>query len=99
MKNEFPEQYKKIRFPNSCGLGIKPISNEGTSRLVQDAINYAIENNRKSVTLVHKGNIMKYTEGGFKDWGYQLAEEKYGDKVFTWSQYDKIAENESKRGK
>ena len=90
MKNEFPDQYAKIRFPNSCGIGLKPISNEGTSRLVEAAINYAIENNRKSVTLVHKGNIMKYTEGSFKDWGYKLAEQKYSDKVFTWSQYDKI---------
>ena len=90
MKNEFPEQYAKIRFPNSCGIGLKPISNEGTSRLVEAAINYAIKNNRKSVTLVHKGNIMKYTEGSFKDWGYKLAEQKYSDKVFTWSQYDKI---------
>tara|TARA_B100002051_G_scaffold158857_1_gene150206 strand:+ start:3069 stop:4370 length:1302 start_codon:yes stop_codon:yes gene_type:complete len=90
MKNEFPDQYAKIRFPNSCGIGLKPISNEGTSRLVEAAINYAIKNNRKSVTLVHKGNIMKYTEGSFKDWGYKLAEQKYSDKVFTWSQYDKI---------
>ena len=90
IKNEFPDQYAKIRFPDSCGIGLKPISNEGTSRLVEAAINYAIENDRKSVTLVHKGNIMKYTEGSFKDWGYKLAEQKYSDKVFTWSQYDKI---------
>ena len=90
IKNEFPDQYSKIRFPDSCGIGLKPISNEGTSRLVEAAINYAIENDRKSVTLVHKGNIMKYTEGSFKDWGYKLAEQKYSDKVFTWSQYDKI---------
>ena len=90
IKDEFPDQYAKIRFPDSCGIGLKPISNEGTSRLVEAAINYAIENDRKSVTLVHKGNIMKYTEGSFKDWGYKLAEQKYSDKVFTWSQYDKI---------
>ena len=90
IKNEFPDQYAKIRFPDSCGIGLKPISNQGTSRLVEAAINYAIENDRKSVTLVHKGNIMKYTEGSFKDWGYKLAEQKYSDKVFTWSQYDKI---------
>ncbi|MAV92780.1 MAG: isocitrate dehydrogenase (NADP(+)) [Candidatus Marinimicrobia bacterium] len=97
LKENFSSKYKKIRFPNTCGLGIKPISKEGTSRLVQDAIQYAIDNNRSSVTLVHKGNIMKFTEGGFKKWGYQIAEEKFGDKVFTWSQYDKIVENESKK--
>tara|TARA_B100000945_G_scaffold309440_1_gene300273 strand:+ start:416 stop:1714 length:1299 start_codon:yes stop_codon:yes gene_type:complete len=92
MKNTFPDQYNKIRFPESCGLGIKPISEEGTQRLVGAAIQYAIDNNRKSVTLVHKGNIMKFTEGGFKDWGYSLAESKFSDSVFTWSQYDKIKE-------
>lgn len=64
----------KIRFPETSGLGIKPISSEGTERLVRAAINYAIEQGRKSVTLVHKGNIMKYTEGAFKNWGYELAE-------------------------
>jgi len=90
LKNDFPAQYNKIRFPDTCGIGLKPISKEGTSRLVESAINYAIENGRKSVTLVHKGNIMKYTEGSFKDWGYKLAEEKFSDKVFTWNQYDKI---------
>tara|TARA_B000000532_G_scaffold58104_1_gene45453 strand:+ start:7576 stop:8883 length:1308 start_codon:yes stop_codon:yes gene_type:complete len=96
LKENFSSKYNKIRFPNTCGLGIKPISKEGTSRLVQDAIQYAIDNNRSSVTLVHKGNIMKFTEGGFKKWGYEIAEEKFGDKVFTWAQYDEIAENESK---
>tara|TARA_Y100001970_G_scaffold80565_1_gene102305 strand:- start:383 stop:1681 length:1299 start_codon:yes stop_codon:yes gene_type:complete len=90
IKTTFPEQYKKIRFPESCGLGIKPISKEGTFRLVESAIQYAIDNNRKSVTLVHKGNIMKFTEGGFKDWGYEIAESRFSDFVFTWSQYDKI---------
>tara|TARA_B100000676_G_scaffold274224_1_gene293519 strand:- start:2102 stop:3400 length:1299 start_codon:yes stop_codon:yes gene_type:complete len=94
MKSEFPNQYDKIRFPNSCGIGIKPISQEGTYRLVESAINYAIENNRKSVTLVHKGNIMKFTEGGFKDWGYKIAEENFSDSVFTWKQYDDIKETE-----
>ncbi len=68
----------KIRFPEHCGIGVKPVSKEGTQRLVDSAIRYAIENNRRSVTLVHKGNIMKFTEGGFKDWGYQLAKEQYG---------------------
>ena len=92
MKSEFPDQYDKIRFPNSCGIGIKPISQEGTYRLVESAIKYAIDNNRKSVTLVHKGNIMKFTEGGFKDWGYKIAEEHFSDSVFTWKQYDDIKE-------
>ena len=90
IKAEFPTQYDKIRFPDSCGIGIKPISKEGTYRLVESAINYAIENNRKSVTLVHKGNIMKFTEGGFKDWGYEIAQEKFSNSVFTWKQYDDI---------
>lgn len=86
----------KIRFPETSGIGIKPISQEGTARLVRAAINYAIEHGRKSLTLVHKGNIMKYTEGAFKNWGYELAEKEFGDKVFTWAQYDRIAEAEGK---
>ena len=90
IKAEFPIQYDKIRFPDTCGIGIKPISKEGTYRLVESAINYAIENDRKSVTLVHKGNIMKFTEGGFKDWGYKIAQEKFSNSVFTWKQYDDI---------
>lgn len=84
----------KIRFPETSGLGIKPVSKEGTERLVRAAINYAIEHNKPTVTLVHKGNIMKFTEGGFKQWGYDLAEAEFGDKVFTWAQYDKIKEAE-----
>ena len=86
----------KIRFPETSGIGIKPVSKEGTSRLVRAAINYAIEHGRKSVTLVHKGNIMKFTEGAFKNWGYELAEQEFGDKVFTWGQYDRIVEAEGK---
>nr|WP_309099877.1 NADP-dependent isocitrate dehydrogenase [Fredinandcohnia onubensis] len=86
----------KIRFPETSGLGIKPVSEEGTKRLVRAAINYAIEQGRKSVTLVHKGNIMKFTEGAFKNWGYELAEQEFGDKVFTWAQYDRIVEEEGK---
>lgn len=86
----------KIRFPETSGIGIKPISSEGTERLVRGAINYAIEHGRKSVTLVHKGNIMKFTEGAFKNWGYELAEKEFGDKVFTWAQYDRIVEKEGK---
>ncbi|MFS0561052.1 NADP-dependent isocitrate dehydrogenase [Terribacillus sp. 179-K 1B1 HS] len=86
----------KIRFPETSGIGIKPVSEEGTKRLVRAAIDYAIQENRKSVTLVHKGNIMKFTEGAFKNWGYELAEAEYGDKVFTWQQYDKIAEDQGR---
>lgn len=85
-----------IRFPESASIGIKPISKEGTSRLVRSSIQYAVRNNEPSVTLVHKGNIMKYTEGQFKQWGYELAEEEFGDQVFTWNQYDRIAEQEGK---
>lgn len=84
----------KIRFPETSGIGIKPVSQEGTERLVRSAINYAITEGRKSVTLVHKGNIMKFTEGAFKNWGYELAEKEFGDKVFTWAQYDKIKEEQ-----
>ncbi|WP_338750614.1 NADP-dependent isocitrate dehydrogenase [Bacillus sp. FJAT-52991] len=84
----------KIRFPETSGLGIKPVSKEGTSRLVRSAINYAIKEGRKSLTLVHKGNIMKFTEGAFKNWGYELAEKEFGDQVFTWAQYDKIKEEQ-----
>jgi isocitrate dehydrogenase len=86
----------KIRFPETSGIGIKPVSEEGTKRLVRAAINYAINEGRKSVTLVHKGNIMKYTEGAFKNWGYELAEQEFGDKVFTWAAYDRIVEAEGK---
>ena len=85
---------KNIRFPETSGIGIKPVSEEGTKRLVRGAINYAIKEGRKSVTLVHKGNIMKFTEGAFKNWGYEVAEQEFGDKVFTWNQYDEIKEAE-----
>ncbi|MCF3943361.1 NADP-dependent isocitrate dehydrogenase [Oceanobacillus alkalisoli] len=87
---------KNIRFPETSGIGIKPVSEEGTKRLVRSAIEYAITEGRKSVTLVHKGNIMKFTEGAFKQWGYEVAEEEYGDKVFTWDEYDRIVEKEGK---
>ena len=80
----------QIRFPNTSSLGIKPVSLEGTERLVRAALEYALENNRKSLTLVHKGNIMKFTEGKFKEWGYALAEREFGDRVYTWTQYDRI---------
>lgn len=78
LKNEM--KVKKIRFPENCGIGVKPVSKEGTSRLVRAAIQYAIENNRDKVTLVHKGNIMKFTEGAFRDWGYEVAREEFGAK-------------------
>jgi isocitrate dehydrogenase len=81
----------QIRFPDTVSLGIKPVSVEGTERLVRSAIDYALDNNLPSVTLVHKGNIMKFTEGKFKEWGYAVAEREYGGKVFTWAQYDRIA--------
>jgi isocitrate dehydrogenase len=81
---------KKIRFPETSGIGIKPVSKEGSERLVRAAIEYAIRHKRKSVTLVHKGNIMKFTEGAFKNWGYELAEREYPDKTFTWAEYDRI---------
>ncbi|ADP33401.1 NADP-dependent isocitrate dehydrogenase [Bacillus atrophaeus] len=86
----------KIRFPETSGIGIKPVSEEGTQRLVRAAIQYAIDQNRKSVTLVHKGNIMKFTEGAFKNWGYEVAEKEFGDKVFTWAEYDRIVEQDGK---
>ncbi|WP_079708282.1 NADP-dependent isocitrate dehydrogenase [Paraliobacillus ryukyuensis] len=85
-----------IRFPETSGIGVKPVSSEGTERLVRAAIDYAIKEGRKSVTLVHKGNIMKFTEGAFKNWGYALAEAEYGDKVFTWAEYDQIVEAEGR---
>ncbi len=87
---------KKIRFPETSSIGIKPVSVEGTERLVRAAIEYAIKYDKPSVTLVHKGNIMKFTEGAFKNWGYALAEREFGDQVFTWAQYDRIAEEVSK---
>ena len=96
MKNHFNDRFGKIRFPKTVGIGIKPVSKEGTQRLVFDAIKYAIRQNYKSVTLVHKGNIMKFTEGGFKNWGYEIAESKFADDTFTWVQYDSILKNEGK---
>lgn len=81
-----------IRFPETTALAIKPISLEGTERLIRSAIEFALKEKRKNLTLVHKGNIMKYTEGAFKNWAYDLAEREFGDAVFTWQQYDKIKE-------
>ncbi len=87
---------KKIRFPESSSFGIKPVSKEGSERLIRAALKYAISNKLPSVTLVHKGNIMKFTEGAFKKWGYELAEREFGEHVFTWAAYDRIAELEGK---
>ena len=89
----FPEDYAKIRFPETSGIGLKPISREGTDRLVRSAIRYAIDNNRGSVTFVHKGNIMKFTEGAFRDWGYALAEREFADWVYTWDQWERTKES------
>lgn len=86
----------KIRFPESSSIGIKPVSKEGSERLIRAAIQYAHDHKKPSVTLVHKGNIMKFTEGGFKKWGYDLAEREFGATTFTWQQYDKIAEEKGK---
>ena len=88
-KANFPKEYGKIRFPETSGIGIKPVSREGTERLVRAAINYALDNKRKSVTFVHKGNIMKYTEGAFRNWGYELAEREFGDRVYTWNEWER----------
>ena len=85
----FPKQYAKIRFPNSSGIGIKPVSQEGTERLFRSAVQYAIANKRKSVTIVHKGNIMKFTEGAFRNWSYELAEKEFPGQTYTWEQWER----------
>ena len=89
LQEAFPKEYAKIRFPNSAGIGIKPVSKEGTFRLVRAAIRYALDNHRKNLTLVHKGNIMKYTEGAFRNWGYELAESEFAGQVYTWAQWER----------
>ncbi len=89
LKANFPKAFAKIRFPESSGIGIKPVSREGTERLVRAAIDHAIRNKSKSVTLVHKGNIMKFTEGAFRTWGYALAEREFGAQVYTWEQWER----------
>ncbi len=86
----------KIRFPETSSIGIKPVSVEGTERLVRAAIEYTISHKLPSLTIVHKGNIMKFTEGGFKQWGYALVEREFGDKTFTWAQYDRIAADQGR---
>jgi isocitrate dehydrogenase len=89
LQENFPAEYRKIRFPQTAAIGIKPVSREGTERLVRAAIKYAIEQKRKSVTFVHKGNIMKFTEGAFMRWGYALAQREFGADVYTWDQWEK----------
>ncbi|KJV05784.1 NADP-dependent isocitrate dehydrogenase [Methylocucumis oryzae] len=89
LKEHFPDQFKKIRFPLTSGIGIKPVSSEGTERLMRAAIDYAIKNQRRSVTIVHKGNIMKYTEGAFRNWAYALAENEFAEQTYTWRQSEK----------
>jgi len=89
LKDNFPAMYKKIRFPETTALGFKPVSREGTERLVRAAIDYALANKRKSLTLVHKGNIMKFTEGGFRSWGYALVEREYAKQTYTWEQWER----------
>lgn len=85
---------RKIRFPETSSIGIKPVSRQGTERLVRAALQYAIDHSKPSVTLVHKGNIMKFTEGAFKTWGYELAEREFGDRVFTWAAFDRIRDEQ-----
>ena len=89
LKENFPAEYAKIRFPDTAGFGLKPVSRQGSERLVRSAIRWALANKRRNVTLVHKGNIMKYTEGAFRNWGYELAEREFGDKVYTWAQWER----------
>ncbi len=89
LKDNFADMYKKIRFPETSGVGLKPVSAEGTERLVRAAIEYAIANKRKSLTLVHKGNIMKFTEGAFRNWGYALAEREFPNQTYTWEQWER----------
>jgi len=89
MLANFPQMYRKIRFPDTTAIGIKPVSQAGTERLVRGAIQYALDNGRKSVTFVHKGNIMKFTEGAFRNWGYALAEHEFGDRCYTWEQWER----------
>jgi isocitrate dehydrogenase len=89
LKNNFPRHYARIRFPNTSGLGLKNISIEGTERLFRSAVQYAIANRRKSVTIVHKGNILKYTEGAFRAWSYALAEREFAAQVYTWLEWER----------
>jgi isocitrate dehydrogenase len=97
LQDKQPEQFAKIRFPATSGISLKPISQEGTERLVRAAIRWALDNHRRSVTLVHKGNIMKYTEGAFRNWGYALAEKEFGDRVYTWSEWERSKQTDGEQ--
>ena len=88
LKQEFPQMYGRVRFPDSSGIGLKPVSSEGSERLVRAAIRYAIAQKRKSITFVHKGNIMKFTEGAFRNWGYALATREFPNETYTWDQWE-----------
>jgi isocitrate dehydrogenase len=92
-KQHFPKEFTKVRFPDSSSFALKPISREGTDRLVRAAIQWALENRRRSVTLVHKGNIMKFTEGAFRNWGYELAEREFGERVYTWATWERARQS------
>ncbi len=89
LREHFPGEYARIRFPDTTGIGVKPVSREGSQRLIRSAIRYALEDNRRSVTLAHKGNIMKYTEGAFRNWGYELAEREFAGQTYTWAQWER----------
>ncbi len=89
LRENFPSAYKKVRFPETSAVGFKPVSQEGSERLIRAAIEYALRHGRKSVTFVHKGNIMKFTEGAFRNWGYALAEREFGARVYTWEQWER----------
>jgi isocitrate dehydrogenase len=89
LQREFPKSYDKVRFPETSAVGIKPVSKEGTERLMRSAIEYALANSRRSVTIVHKGNIMKFTEGGFRGWAYAIAEREFGSRTYTWEQWNR----------
>ncbi len=94
LRENYPDDYSKLRFPETSGIGIKPISIEGTKRLVRAAIQWSLDNHRRNVALVHKGNIMKFTEGAFRNWGYEVAEAEFGDRVYTWAQWERTKEAE-----
>ena len=89
IQEKFPALHRKVRFPETTAIGLKPVSREGSERLIRAALDYALRHKRKSVTLVHKGNIMKFTEGAFRTWGYALADREFGDRVFTSEHWEK----------
>jgi isocitrate dehydrogenase len=98
LEHNFPKAYAKVRFPATTAVGLKPVSSEGSERLIRAAIEYALANKRKSVTFVHKGNIMKFTEGAFRSWGYALAEREFGDRVYTWEQWERAKKAKGEEG-